>query len=83
MRLPEDHAGTPAPAACREGCSGPLDDADGCAALPWYHTKLCLTVLLQFKERGEKEVSSQSIQRGQQQTLSSGVPACGCTSRQH
>lgn len=54
MHLPEDHAGIPALAACKEGCSGPLDDVDGYAALPWYHTKLCLTVLLELKERGER-----------------------------
>lgn len=56
MHLPEDHAGTPALAACREGCSGPLDDAGGCAALPWYHTTLRLSVLMGLKERGEREV---------------------------
>lgn len=54
MHLPEDHAGIPALAACKEGCSGPLDDVDGYAALPWYHTKLCLTVLLELKESGER-----------------------------
>lgn len=47
LNVSEDHAGTPALAACKEGCSGPLDDAGGYAALPWYHTKLCLTVLLE------------------------------------
>lgn len=62
MYLPEDHADIPAPAACKEGCSGPLDDAGGCAALPWYHTRLCLTRLLHRKQRGEREVSSPSIQ---------------------
>lgn len=55
--LPEDHAGTPALAACTEGCSGPLDDEDGCAALPWYHTKLCLSALLRQK-KGERLVAA-------------------------
>lgn len=53
VHVPEGHAGTPALAACTEGCSGPLDDEDGCAALPWYHTRLCLSVLLsETKGRG-------------------------------
>lgn len=51
LNVSEDHAGIPALAACKEGCSGPLDDVDGYAALPWYHTKLCLTVLRPARQR--------------------------------
>lgn len=66
LHLPEDHAGIPALAACTEGCSGPLGDEDGCAALPWYHTRLCLSVLLRNRKGRGWCLSPASTGRGAQ-----------------